>query len=204
MGGDHAPSLPAACWARRPGTCRRASPRRLFRHHRPRRPGPAPRSRRPTARPPEQSCQPPDLPGQPAHPLGPRTRVRPAPALQLGRIRQRGRPQVLRKEIRRRGPAEHLLDPRRSGRQARRRRRRLRRLRPHPAGDQPARRGQADPAAEPELHPQSKKKRLEIPAEPLVRRRLALHRPLHRLLHRDRLAQRLPPRLRPDGIHQPL
>ena len=204
MGGDDASSLPAARRARRPCPRRRSRPRRLLRHHRPRRPGPAPRPRRPAAGPPEQPGQPPDLSRQPAHPLRSRTGVRPAPALQLGRIRQRGRPQVVRKEIRRRGPAEHLLDPRRSGRQARRRRRRLRRLRPHPAGDQPPRRGQADPAAEPELHPQPAQERLEVPAEPLVRRRLALHRPLHGLLHRDRLAQRLPPGLPPVRIRQPL
>ncbi len=52
--------------------------------------------------------------------------------------------------------------------------------------------------------PNLRKNVWKIPAEPLVRRRLALHRPLHGLLHRDRLAQRLPPRLRPVEVRQPL
>ena len=77
MGGDDAPSLPAARRARRPRPRRRLRPQRLLGHHGPRRPEPAPRPRRPAARPPGPPGPPAALPGQPRHPLRPDARVGP-------------------------------------------------------------------------------------------------------------------------------
>ncbi len=72
---------------------------------------PAPRPRRPAAGPARQPGAAADLSRQPAHPLRPGTRGGPAAALQLGRIRQPRGHQVVRKEIRGRGRAEHLRAP---------------------------------------------------------------------------------------------
>ena len=117
---------------------------------------------------------------------------RDAAALQLRRLHRPGGDQGVREEVRAVRREGHRLDVqrhRRGDHQDPRRQGAVRHLLPELRPDQQDGHGQADPAAQPHLHPEHRQRVADLP-EPLVRPGLALHRALHRLHDRHRLADR--------------
>ena len=86
--------------------------------------------------------------------LGPQAREGPAAVLQLGRVHQHRRRQVVREEVRRQGPDQHVHHDRRGGRQDLQRHRPVRRVRARAGVPRAAGRRQGAAAAEPQLHPE--------------------------------------------------
>ena len=161
-------------------------------------------SRRPAAGAPRPSGDAADLRRQQGDRLRPLAREGTAAVLQLGPVHQHRRRQGVREEVRRQGSDQHVHDDRRGGREDLERHRPVRRVRARAGVPRAARRRQGPAAAEPQLHPQPHGQRVAVAAQPLVRRRRALHGSVHDLHDRNRLARRQAAGLQPGHDGEPL
>ena len=121
---------------------------------------------------------------------------RDAQGLQLDRLHEPGLHQQLPEEVQLQGRVDELQHDHRRDLEDQERRGRLRRVRPDSGQPRSAGRDQADPAAQPQLHPEHRAGLARL-QEPLLRPRLAVHGALHRLHDRHRLAEG--PRRRQPG-----
>ena len=145
-----------------------------------------------------------DLRGQQGDRLGPEAREGAAAVLQLAGVHQPGRHQLVREEVRRRGPDLDVHHARRGGGQDRVGRRAVRRLLSRDADLEQLVVGKLLRAAEPRLHPQPRGQRLADARQPLVRLRQPVHGPVHDLHDRHRLAHRQAAELQPRALRQPV
>ena len=109
-------------------------------------------------------------------------------ALQLGRVHQRGGDQELLQEVQLQLLADDVQHDGRGALQAGQRGAQVRRLLPDRRRARPADRGQADPAAQPQLHPQHRQRLARLSGS-VLRPGLAVHDAVLDLHHRDGLAQ---------------